>query len=415
MLQIFLLLLYGGVLYISVVLLLTLLDGGPIQTEVEWRDEWPSLTVVIPAYNEEGSISMTIESVLESEYPEKRIVVVDDGSSDRTAEIAKEYQDRGVEVVSQENQGKGGALNTGLKMAESDLIACVDADSELKEHSLKNIVSEKSEDAAGIACAMQVRNPGNNLEKLQDIEYIVGILMREIMGRMDAIHITPGPLAVYSRQKLEDIGGFDEKSLVEDQEICWRFQEQHDRIEHSRKGDAYTEAPKTLKGFYNQRVRWWTGSFEEFLNYRHMVFNREYGDFGMFIAPAKVIQAIFSIFGMFLIFYLTLNPVYALAQNFLVLGFDTFTFSLANLTVEQIFSYIYWSAISTNVLIMTGLLGLFLLSIALVHLAAVHVERDLRSFSLLPSAVFIFWFFIISGFLSLVSLYKVATGSRIEW
>ena len=114
--------LYAAVLFISFFLLIVLLEHGGIKKEVEFRDEWPELTLIIPAYNEEETIQMTIESILDAEYPDEKLelIVVNDGSEDNTAEEVEPYTDQ-LTLINQENQGKGAALNTGLEQVETEL------------------------------------------------------------------------------------------------------------------------------------------------------------------------------------------------------------------------------------------------------------------------------------------------------
>ena len=391
---------YLIILYISFFLILTFFDEGVLREPVEYPDEFPSISLVIPAYNEEETIGMTIESAMSADYPEgkKQIIVVNDGSQDDTLEIAKGYECEEVEVIDQENQGKGGALNTGLKHAEGTLFGVVDADSRLKDDSLKNIVSEMTEEMAGIASAMKVYKPSNLLQKMQWLEYMVGIFLRNIMGSIDAIHVTPGPLSIYRREKLDEVGGFDEDTLVEDQEICFRFQDNHDRVGHSRKGEVYTVAPSTLREFYDQRYRWYRGSLENLVEYKHMIMNPEFGDFGMFGTTAKIVQAVLSVFGIMVLSYYFLNPVFSFLRDFSQLGWGMFTIDWASLTIPSILSDMYWWAISQRFVSLILLGTVFLFSISMAYLSARHTEEDLFEQGVIPTFTYLFWYvFFIGG------------------
>lgn len=391
---------YLLILYISFFLLLTFFDEGVLRNSVEWPEEFLTISLVIPAYNEEDTIGMTIESAQEADYPEgkKEIIVVNDGSEDDTLEIARVYEDEDIKVIDQENQGKGGALNTGLEEAEGELFGVVDADSRLKKNSLKNIVAEMSDEMAGIASAMKVYQPSNLLQKMQWLEYMVGIFLRNIMGSIDAIHVTPGPLSIYRRDKLEEVGGFDEDTLVEDQEICFRFQNRHDRVGHSRKGEVYTVAPATVKEFYNQRYRWYRGSLENLVEYKHMILNPEYGDFGVFGTTAKIVQAVLSIFAIGVMTYYILNPIQSFLRDFARLGISMFNLDLSYFTLSRILRETYWWAISRQFVSMTLLGMVFLFSIVMAYLSARHTEEKLFEQGIIPTFTYLFWYvFFIGG------------------
>lgn len=393
---------YAVILYISFFLLLVFLEEGRLKQEPDWPEKWPSVSLIIPAYNEEDTIGMTIESIDSIEYPVDKyeIIVVNDGSEDDTREIVERYgEEHDITVINQGNQGKGAALNTGLEEAEGELVACVDADSRLNEHSVKNIVADMDDKKAGIASAMKVYQPRTLLQKLQWVEYMVGIFLRNVMGLINSIHVTPGPLSIYRREILEDVGGFDENSLVEDQEICFRFQENHWEVGHSRKGEVHTVAPATFRELYNQRYRWYRGSLENILKYRHMMMNPKYGDFGIFAVPSKLAQGFLSIAGLSLISYLFLRPVYRFVRDFTAVGFDVVAFSLENLTLSGVFSRIYWWLISFDVVTWMLLGSLFFLSIFVAYLSSIHTEEKLFEQGYIPVIIYVFWYFLFIGFM----------------
>ncbi len=419
MLKLLILAVYMVVLYTSAYLFLVLWESDTVNSEVEHRDEWPSLTVVIPAYNEEESIANTIESVLAADYPGKKdLAVVNDGSIDDTGEIASQYEDRGVKVISQENQGKGAALNRGLQEASGELFAVVDADSILKEDSLKNIVSRMDDDTAAVASAMKVYRPESLLERIQMVEYVVNVFARKLFERINSVHVTPGPLAIYRTDKIREIGGFDTESRVEDQEICFRLQERHEKLKHARDGEVYTIVPQTLKEYYRQRKRWYAGTFETIIQYRKMLLNPGYGDFGMFVMPSKVVNPLVSIFGLFIILFTLVRPVFSFLLDFTKLGWEVFNFQLV-LTPAALSNILKWQVLGIDYTFLTMLGMLAIFSLSLVYMATIHVGERLRNIGILPAIIYVFWFFIIVGIMSLVSavtvLHNHFMGGDIEW
>ena len=282
---------YAFLIYCAVFLFFTLVSKAR-RVELRRWEEWPSVTVVIPAYNEEKTIAKTIESVLGLDYPKDKlkVIVVNDGSTDRTLEIARRYERDGVLVLSQENKGKAAALNHGLRYVDSEFFACLDADSLVRKDTLKKMMRYFTSDKVSAVCPlMKVNNPKNLLQKLQWLEYILYAFLKKIFAAMNAVHVTPGPFSIYRTSIVKKLGGFDESSIVEDQEIAWRMQRHHYIIRQSMDGEVLTNAPKTLKGLYKQRRRWYVGSLQTIWKYRDMIFNKRYGDFGMFQAPTLLI------------------------------------------------------------------------------------------------------------------------------
>lgn len=420
MLTILVWMLYAAVLFISFFLMIVLLEHGGIKKPVEWLNEWPSLTLIIPAYNEEDTIQMTIESILDSEYPEDKldVIVVNDGSQDSTAEKVEPYVND-VELINQENQGKGAALNTGLEKVETELFGCVDADSRLRNDSLKNIVSELGEDAGGIASAMKVYKPQNLLQKLQWAEYLMGIFLRNIMAFIDSIHVTPGPLSIYRTDPVKDIGGFDEDSMVEDQEICFNLQDHGWRISHSRRGEVYTVAPKTVKEFYNQRYRWYKGALQNVVKYKHMMLNREYGDFGMFSIPTKIAQSVLSVAALFIMSYYLVKPVFEFAQSVMRIGVEAYIIALEAFSFSDLINAIYWGVISIDLVSITLLVSLLLMTLLLYVMTIQHTDEDMFAQGVIPILIYVFWYFLFVGAIWLIvyidSLKDYFTRGETEW
>jgi cellulose synthase/poly-beta-1,6-N-acetylglucosamine synthase-like glycosyltransferase len=409
-------LLYAAVIYVTIFSLLIFLENGRLKQQVEWLEKWPTVTLAVPAYNEEDSIAMTLESILDVDYPEDKleVIVVDDGSQDDTAEVVKNYtDDKRVKLIEQENKGKGGALNTALEASESVFFGCVDADSRLKDDSVKNIISNFDDDTAAIASAMKVYEPSNLLQKIQWMEYLVGIFMRNILGMINAIYVTPGPLSIYRRDVVEDMGGFDEESLVEDQEICFRLQKHHWKVKHSRKGEVYTIAPDNLRGYYNQRRRWYRGSLENMIKYKEMIFNRDYGDFGMFALPQNLLNIGLSMIVVFLMVYLTLQPLVTLFNQFLEIGFDAFMFSIP--TFHELLKSVYWSILSTRFLSSILLGSLFSMSFFLAYLSARHTEESLLDQGVIPMLIYLAWYVIFTGVMWILVVLEVLLDRDGGW
>ncbi len=263
---------------------------------------YPKVTITIPAWNEEHTIAATIQSALALQYPKHKlqIIVVDDGSTDNTAAVAKKYP---VLVITQKNQGKAAALNTGIAHATGELFACLDADSYVEPDALKRLIPYFSDKKlGGVICAIRVNQPKTILEKLQWFEYIMAAFVRKLMARIEALFITPGVLSLYRTHVLKQLGGFALNNLTEDFEMALKLHYNHYRVKIETQSIGKTTVPDTFKTLLNQRVRWFRGFITNTLTYRTMFFNKNYGMLGTFQLPLAVLSVLmlltsFSIFG----------------------------------------------------------------------------------------------------------------------
>ena len=137
--------------------------------------ELPKVSVIIPAYNEENTISRTLKSILESNYPNFEVIFVDDGSKDNTLKIAKKFKSNKVRIFHKENGGKGSALNLGIERAKGEIIFTMDADTTVNSESMKNMVRLfKDKKVMSVTPAMIIDKPRNILQRIQYVEYLIG-------------------------------------------------------------------------------------------------------------------------------------------------------------------------------------------------------------------------------------------------
>ncbi len=265
----------------------------PEEDDTQSRDvqEWPSITIAIPAWNEEATIAETLRSVLRLNYPSDklRILVIDDGSQDATAAEARKAAggDPRVTIIQQKNAGKAAALNRALTIATSDLFACLDADSHVTPDALKRMVHHFLDPrVAAVAPYMHVARPRTLLQKLQQVEYAILGIYREAMSRLNIINVLPGPFSVYRTDALRTVGGFSTKTIVEDQEIAWRLLSHGWKLKFEKTAIVYTHTPATFLALYKQRKRWYLGSLLTIHAYKHLAFKKQYGHLGLFLTPS---------------------------------------------------------------------------------------------------------------------------------
>ncbi|MEM4133608.1 MAG: glycosyltransferase family 2 protein [Candidatus Micrarchaeia archaeon] len=296
----------------------------------------PTVSFIIPAYNEEETILDTIKSVLESDYPKDKIeiIVVNDGSTDRTAEVVKTIKDKRVKLINKKNSGKADSLNKGIEKAKGEIIVTLDADSYIEKDSLRKMISYFKDDVAAVTSAVKVKERENMtfLEKLQRLEYLFTIFNRRLFAMINGVYVTPGPFSAFRREIFDIVGGFDPNNIMEDQEIALRIQAANYKIESCMDAVVYTDVPKDFSSFMRQRERWHRGGFRNVLKYAYTI-NPKYGDFGVFVMFYSVLSIVLLIVvslavatavskGNFLVFdklLLTIEPIHILSAIVLII------------------------------------------------------------------------------------------------
>ena len=241
-------------------------------------DKLPGLSVLIAAYNEEPSIGETLDSLQRQKYRgDLEILVINDGSTDRTAEIVREYEKRPefqngrlrLELLDfKENRGKSHVLNAGLERARHYLTATVDADSFLHDDALNHIVSnhlQSPPDTAATAGCVLVRNSRHNLiAKLQEWDYFLGIsVVKRTQSLLQGTLVAQGAFSVYKTEILRALGGWM-PTVGEDIVLTWGMIADGYRIGFAENAIAFTRVPTTYGAFYRQRRRWARGMIEAF-------------------------------------------------------------------------------------------------------------------------------------------------------
>ncbi|MFH1391775.1 MAG: glycosyltransferase [Candidatus Diapherotrites archaeon] len=252
--------------------------------------KWPSVTIVIPNYNGEACLAKCIEHVKNLSYPSKKeIIVVDDGSNDNSQKIMQKI--KGIKIIlKKNNEGKAAALNDGIAAAKGEYVVTIDSDTYPEPDCLEKMVSHMEEGVSAVTGFVRAHNTKGIVEKIQEVEYLIAFgFFQKVLSDINAILVTPGPMSLYRKSILKEIGGFDEKNITEDMEIAFRIRKYGGRIVTCIEAHIYTEVPTTLKQLFRQRVRWYRGKFFNTVKYSEMLFNPKFGEFGMFTFPFSVI------------------------------------------------------------------------------------------------------------------------------
>ncbi|HEX4599759.1 MAG TPA: glycosyltransferase [Gemmatimonadales bacterium] len=249
----------------------------------------PSVTAVIPAYNEERVVARTVQSLLAQDYPGLEIVVVDDGSPDRTAAVVTAAFSRhpAVRVVSQPNRGKAHALNAGVALARGAVIVAVDADTVLAPGAIQALVAPLADPRVGaVAGNAKVGNRINLVTRWQAVEYVTSqSLDRRAFAVLNCITVVPGAIGAWRRELVLAAGGFSDQTMAEDQDLTLALLRRGWRIAYADRAIAYTEAPDTLAGLSRQRFRWSFGTLQCAWKHRGALFRWRYGTLGLVALP----------------------------------------------------------------------------------------------------------------------------------
>lgn len=242
-------------------------------------DFHPPVSIIVPAYNEGKLLRSTVESLVNMDYPLYEVVIVDDGSTDDTREIARElvghYGDIEVKLVEKPNGGKATALNAGIQVADYDFVLCVDGDSQLSPTTLRRAIQHFIDPRVGaVAGNVKVLNRDNVWNTLQALEYVEGLNMaRSAQSVMKLVNIIPGPVGLFRKQAIIDAGWYSSDTFAEDCDITLKIIREGWRVEYEPGAMSYTEAPAKLVDLLKQRYRWTRGIIQAVRKHRDLFFN----------------------------------------------------------------------------------------------------------------------------------------------
>lgn len=253
--------------YLNIQLLTSIILDRPPQ--LHFDVEFPAVTLMIAAYNEQESIAEALDYVLRSDYPGGfQVVVADDGSTDATCEIVAGYaaRDQRVRLLKAAHGGKANTLNAALQSVDTPLVATIDADTLLMEYSLKRAVARllaSPPDTVAVAGAVLVRNSRENLlTRAQEWDYFLGIAtVKRGQALLQGTLVAQGAFSVYDTTALKLAGGWPNR-IGEDIVLTWRMLLGGGRSVFEPTAVAFTEAPSEWRAFARQRRRWARGMIE---------------------------------------------------------------------------------------------------------------------------------------------------------
>jgi len=249
------------------------------------------VSVIVPAYNEKECIAATLTSLARSTHPIE-IIVVDDGSTDGTADIAESLGLPGVRVIRQENAGKPAALNNGVRHARNDIVVMMDGDTVFEPDTVRHLVQPFADPAVGaVAGNAKVGNRTTLIGAWQHIEYVMGFnLDRRMYDLLRCMPTIPGAIGAFRREAVLQAGGMSEDTLAEDTDITIALHRAGWRVVYQEHARAWTEAPGSLKQLWSQRYRWSYGTMQALWKHRGSLTDRgPSGRFGRVGLPLVVL------------------------------------------------------------------------------------------------------------------------------
>jgi cellulose synthase/poly-beta-1,6-N-acetylglucosamine synthase-like glycosyltransferase len=259
------------------------------------------------------------------EYPQDKlsILVVDDGSRDNTLSIVRSFEQYPqIKVYTKPNGGKHTAVNFALEHTTTELFGCLDADSFVEKDTLLKIVKYfEDPEVMAVTPALKVKDPKTWVQKIQAVEYTMGVFLKKVFGNLNSIQVTPGPFSIFRKRVFDELGPYKKAHNTEDFEIALRMHRNHYKIVNSHKAFVLTQAPDTLGKLIKQRLRWTQGSLENLLDYKDLFFKREYGNFGLVILPFIVIFVFLSLFTSFYLFFNLFRYIWDKGEYFYYAGF----------------------------------------------------------------------------------------------
>lgn len=337
-------------LYSGIFFFLVLFDKKSEIYRSKITKNYPKVCIIVPCFNEELTIVKTAHSLMELDYPKDKleILIIDDGSLDNTLERARSLEeDSRVRVFHKKNGGKYTALNYGLEKTEAEFIGCLDADSFVAPDALRLVMAyfENPKNMAVIS-SVKIYNPRSILQKIQRIEFILGVFLRKIFDLLSAVTVTPGPFSIFRKKVFTELGPYRKGHNTEDLEIALRMQASQYTIVNAPDACVYTISPSSFLKLLKQRKRWYHGLIRNLWDYRKLILNKKYGDLAYFVIPATILSVFFSIaVNLYAILWISQKAF----QKISILRVTGFSFREVSLDIN-------WFFINTNAFMLLSIL-----------------------------------------------------------
>jgi cellulose synthase/poly-beta-1,6-N-acetylglucosamine synthase-like glycosyltransferase len=355
-----------------------------------------TLSILIPAHNEETYLEKCVESVMNAYFSgKKEVIIIDDGSVDATLSVAKKMQKKypSIILISHSQRGKAESINAGLKKCRGEFVAIIDGDSYIEPQSLEESVILFKDASVGAVCSIvKVANQKTFVGMWLHIEQLYNSLLRELFTKLNVNIVAPGPLSIYRVETLSRIGGFTSNGFAEDVDVALRMIKEGYRLSISTKAVSYTHMPTDPKWFYKQRTRFAKGWLNIFRRHFDQNFWRIYtlplALFGYFQAVVMGVITLINLGSGYYTYFVSQGTYMSLG----VLKFFFEWFSIIGLVRWFIDISMGVSPLTFFAIVS---LGASLLSYPLYLLAIYFYEKRINLWHIVPlTFMFPFWFVI---------------------
>ncbi len=243
----------------------------------------PFISIIIPVFNEAKIIDRSVKSLLKLDYPNYEIIIVNDGSTDNTKEVAESlvgfnkgiHGNIKISLINKPNGGKSSALNLGIKISDAEFVLCMDGDSLLTPSSLKMAVRHfVNPEIGAVAGNVKVLNRGKFFTDLQALEYLEGLNMaRSAQSSIKLVNIIPGPIGLFRKKAIISAGFYASDTFAEDADLTLRILSKGWKINYEPNSISFTEAPVKLQQLLKQRYRWTRGILQSIRKHKKLLIN----------------------------------------------------------------------------------------------------------------------------------------------
>jgi cellulose synthase/poly-beta-1,6-N-acetylglucosamine synthase-like glycosyltransferase len=336
----------------------------------------PTVSALIPAFNEASVITRTIDSVLDSDVPIE-VIVIDDGSTDDTSAIVRHryLREPRVRLICQPNTGKAAALRTGFAAARTEVVIALDGDTLFAPDTVRRLIEPMRDLSVGaVAGTAEVGNLENALTRWQALEYMLQQeLERRAWDAFSALPIVPGAVGAWRRSAVFEAGGFSSDTLAEDADMAMALCRRGWRVIYAPTARARTEAPARLRPLVKQRVRWSFGILQSLWKHRAAPIDENAGPFGRLVWPTMILfQVLLPLLTPLALLALLIAAASGNLRPALITSAFLFATELIQFIVACVLSYrskgsglqLFLSVIATRLFYRPLLLGITLRSLA---------------------------------------------------
>ena len=267
----------------------------------------PLVTILSPCYNEEVVLENCVESLVHQTYKKIEVIIINDGSKDRTLAIANKLAKKYhvVKVIDKPNGGKASALNAGIKQAKGEIVVCIDGDTVFRKDTVEQLINSFRQDPTVdvVAGNVKLSNRVNITTNSQSVDYLTQLnLEKRTFDELQCFQVVSGCIGAFRKSALEAVGGYSTDTIVEDMDLTIALVKAGYKVVFNARAISYTEGPQNLKDFMTQRYRWSYGRYEVLNKYKHSLLNFKEGTLGMVGLPYSLLSPFTEIAGSILSF-----------------------------------------------------------------------------------------------------------------